>query len=97
MNWLRELEADRASLQLHVQPNARSTGFAGPHGDAMKLRLAAPAVDGKANAALIAFLAKFCEVPRSAVRLCAGATSRTKRVEISGLANHALMRLRDLR
>ena len=72
-------------LDLHVQPGARATGFAGQHGDRIKLKLAAPAVDGKANDALIAFLAAHYKVAKRDVRIVAGLRSRRKRVVIEGV------------
>lgn len=72
-------------LDLHVQPGARTSEFAGQHGERIKVRLAARAVDGKANEALIAFLAAHYGVARRDVRIVAGLKSRQKRVEISGL------------
>lgn len=69
-------------LELHVQPGASRTGFAGMHGDRMKVRLAARAVDGKANEALIEFLAAHYNVPKRSVRIVGGLKSRQKRVEI---------------
>jgi uncharacterized protein (TIGR00251 family) len=92
--WLRQTAGGGLVLVLHVQPGAKKTGFAGLHGEAMKLRLAAPPVDGKANAVLCAFLAEFCGVPKSAVTLVAGETSRAKRVRIEGAAPDAVARLR---
>lgn len=56
----------------------------GWHGDAVKIRLAAPPVDGAANAALVAFLAERIGLPRAAVTVVAGTTSRRKRVAIVG-------------
>lgn len=82
-DWL-TLSGSTARLALHIQPGAKKTSVAGPHGDALKIRLAAPPVDGKANAELLGFLAKACGVPRSAVGLLSGETSRAKRVRISG-------------
>ena len=76
--------AKRLTLTLHVQPNARRTGFAGMHGDALKIRIAAPAVDNKANAALIEILSKALGVPKSAIAIRHGATGRRKTVEIAG-------------
>ena len=58
------------------------TSVAGPHGDALKIRLAAPPVDSKANAALLAFLAERLGVPNRAVSLHNSDTSRRKLVEI---------------
>jgi uncharacterized protein (TIGR00251 family) len=69
-------------LELHVQPGASRTEFAGLHGERLKIRLAARAVDGKANAALIAFLAQQYGVPRASVSIEAGLKSRQKRVAI---------------
>lgn len=69
-------------LDLHVQPGASRTQFAGKHGDRVKVRLAAPAHDGKANQALIEFLAAYYGVPRRNVRITAGLKSRQKRVVI---------------
>ena len=72
-------------LELHVQPGAARSEFAGRHGERIKVRLAAPAVEGKANAALIEFLAGHFGVPRRNVRIAAGLKSRRKRVVIEGL------------
>ena len=69
-------------LDLHVQPGARKSEFAGPHGERIKVRLAAPPVDGKANAELVAFLAAHYGVPRANVTIEAGLNSRRKRVAI---------------
>jgi uncharacterized protein (TIGR00251 family) len=71
-------------LDLHVQPGAKRSEFAGEHGGRMKLRLAAPAVDGKANVALVEFLAAYFGVPKRNVRIAAGLKSRQKRVIIEG-------------
>ena len=71
-------------LDLHVQPGAARSEFAGKHGERLKVRIAAPAVDDKANAALIQFLAAHYGVPRRNVRIVAGLKSRRKRVEIHG-------------
>jgi len=94
--WLREAADGSIVLSLHVQPGAKKTEFVGPHGEAMKLRLAAPPVDGKANAALTVFLAGFCGVGRAAVTLVSGETSRAKRVRIEGIPAAARERLRQL-
>ncbi|HKQ27088.1 MAG TPA: DUF167 domain-containing protein [Burkholderiales bacterium] len=69
-------------LELHVQPGASRSEFAGTHGERVKVRLAARAVDGKANEALIEFLASHYGVPKYRVKIIAGLKSRRKRVEI---------------
>jgi uncharacterized protein (TIGR00251 family) len=81
--WLTETGDGSLILTLHVQPGAKRTGFAGLYGEAAKIRLSAPPVDGKANAALCAFLAETCGAPKSAVSLMSGETSRAKRVRIA--------------
>jgi uncharacterized protein len=72
-------------LRLHVQPRASRTELAGRYGDAIKVRLAAPPVDGAANDALVRFLSERLAVPRSAVRLEAGAGGRVKIVVVDGI------------
>ena len=84
MNWL-AADGDGVVQRLHIQPGAKKTEVAGLHGEALKIRLAAPPVDGKANACLIAFLADRLAVARSAVSLLSGDTSRAKRVHVSGV------------
>jgi uncharacterized protein len=69
-------------LTLYLQPGASRTEFAGRHGGALKLRVQARPVDGAANQAAIRFLAERLDVPKHAVRLVAGAATRTKRFEI---------------
>jgi uncharacterized protein len=69
-------------LELHVQPGASRSEFAGKHGERIKVRIAAPAVDDKANAALIEFLADYYKVPKRSVRIESGLRSRRKRVVI---------------
>jgi uncharacterized protein (TIGR00251 family) len=76
--------AQRFTLKLHVQPAARRSGIVGRHGDALKVRVTAPAADNKANAALIELLSASLGIPRSAVVIRHGATSRRKLVEITG-------------
>lgn len=71
-------------LELHVQPGAARSEFAGRHGDRIKVRLTARAVDGKANEALIALLSDHFNVPTRSVRIISGLKSRQKRVQIDG-------------
>ncbi|PAU85904.1 YggU family protein [Pseudomonas sp. WN033] len=69
-------------LDCHLQPGAKQPGFAGLHGERLKIRISAPPVDGKANAMLIEFLARAFAVPRQQVSLLSGQQSRQKRVLI---------------
>ncbi len=72
-------------LQLHVQPGASRSEVAGLHGDRLKVRLAAVAVDGRANDALIDFLADRLGVARHAITIVRGAHARQKVVEVVGV------------
>ena len=69
-------------LNVHAQPGARKTAVQGTHGDALKIRIAAPPADGAANRALIELLADAFGVPPSRCTLLAGAASRRKRIRI---------------
>jgi hypothetical protein len=72
-------------LEIRVQPGARASEVVGPYGSAVKIRIAAPPVDGEANRALESFLAVVLEVPRGAVTVVSGHSSRSKRVRVTGL------------
>jgi uncharacterized protein len=72
-------------LTLYLQPRASRTEVVGAHGDALKLRIAAPPVDGEANDELIRFLAKTLGVAKSQVSIVSGATGRKKRVRVEGV------------
>lgn len=77
-------------FSVRVQPRASSTEIVGIHGDALKIRLSAPPVDGAANDALVDFLASVFNVPRRDVRILAGESARSKVVEIRGITEHAV-------
>ena len=79
-------------LTLHVQPRASRTELMGLHGDALKIRLAAPPVDGAANLELVRFLAKLLGVARSSVELTAGTGARRKTVLVRHLTVQAVER-----
>lgn len=91
MSWLRA-DGDGVVLTLHIQPGAKRSECAGTHGEALKIRLAAPPIEGRANAALIAFIAKTLDVPKSRVELVSGETSRAKRVRIEEVDAEAVRR-----
>lgn len=92
-NWYRVGSDGDITLTLHVQPGARKTECAGLHGDALKIRLAAPPVDGKANAALLAFIAERLGCGRAAITLKSGQSSRHKVLSVSGCTSEAVARL----
>jgi uncharacterized protein (TIGR00251 family) len=72
-------------LRLRIVPNAKRSEVVGPHGDAIKLKVAAPALEGRANEALIEFLADKLGVPQRSVALVSGEKSRDKVVVIEGM------------
>ena len=92
-DWFRVAGDGRITLTLHIQPGAKKTAVAGRHGDALKIRLAAPPVDGKANAALLEFIADALGLPKAAVNLKSGHTSRRKVVEVDGATEDAMAAL----
>ena len=92
-DWFRVAADGRITLTLHIQPGAKKTETAGLHGDALKIRLAAPPVEGKANEALIKFIAEALKLPKSAVNLKSGQTSRRKVLEVQGATTEAVARL----
>jgi uncharacterized protein len=94
VSWL-VADGRGVTLRLHIQPGAKKTEVVGMHGEALKIRLAAPPVDGKANACLIAFLADRLGVARSTISLVSGDSSRAKRVHVSGLTDAAAKILLD--
>ncbi|MBY0485199.1 DUF167 family protein [Nitrosomonas sp.] len=78
MNWYRYDDADNLVLTLHIQTGEKNTEAAGLHGDALRIKLAAAPVKGKANTALLKFLAKHFDVPLNQVILRQGDKSRHK-------------------
>jgi uncharacterized protein (TIGR00251 family) len=93
MAWLSS-QPDGVTLSIRVTPRSSRNRIDGPVGDALKIRLNAPPVEGKANETLVEFLAETLGLPRRAVRLEAGAQTRLKRVRIMGLdANTVEQRL----
>lgn len=81
--WHRR-DGDALVLVLHIQPGAKRSEVAGLHGEALKIRLAAPPIEGRANEALLRFVADLFKVPTRNVELIQGAQSRHKRVAVRG-------------
>jgi uncharacterized protein (TIGR00251 family) len=79
-----------ARINVYVQPRASKTAVVGMHDGAVKIRLAAPPVDGAANAALVEFVADRLGVAKSRVRITAGHTGRRKTVEVDGVTTQQL-------
>jgi uncharacterized protein (TIGR00251 family) len=78
------------SFSIKVHPRARKSAITGTVGDALKLALTAPPVEGKANQAVIEFFAELFAIPRSSVTIASGETSRNKIVRIAGLSRMAV-------
>jgi uncharacterized protein (TIGR00251 family) len=94
------LELDKTGaclLRLWIQPKASRTGWAGMHGDRLKLRVAAPPTENRANRELIGFLAKALDLAPSGIELISGSASRGKTVRIEGMgAKELLARIPDV-
>jgi len=84
MDFLSSYKDGRVLLKLHVQPRASRNRFAGLYNDAMKLAITAPPVDGKANAAVIRFLASSLNLKKKNLEIKHGLQSRTKSILIAG-------------
>jgi uncharacterized protein (TIGR00251 family) len=89
-DWARRT-ADGWTLAIHVQPGAKRSRVAGLHGDRLKVRIAAPALDGRANEALVEFVAEALGVPKRSVGIVAGERSRDKVVAVGADCDPALL------
>jgi uncharacterized protein (TIGR00251 family) len=90
MEWIRET-AKGVLLPVRAVPRASKNEILGIHGDALKIRLQAPPVDGKANEALIRFLSDTLDIPRSQLSIASGETGRNKSVLIAGATRDDLI------
>ncbi len=89
-------DGPRAGLTVHVQPCAKKTEVVGWHGDALKIRVSAPPMNGAANIELIRFVASVAGVPRTAVQIVGGAAGRRKRVTVQGMTTAHLLRALEM-
>lgn len=83
-DWIEQRD-DAVRIRIRVQPRASRTEVVGEHDGALRIRVAAPPVDGEANEALTRFLARRLNVARSRIRLVKGVGSRTKLIEVGGM------------
>jgi hypothetical protein len=90
---MENIAAGTVSFPVRVQPRASKDEIAGEMEGALKVRLRAPAVEDRANEALVEFLAELLKTPRSAVRILGGERSRTKRMEIHGVTRQQILAL----
>lgn len=96
-SWYRyRPDRDLLTLVLRVQPNASRTEFAGYHGGYPKIRVAAPAVEGRANSLFLDFLKKKFDLRGGQVIITRGSRGRTKTIEISNQGQTLLVRLKEL-
>ena len=73
-------------ITLHVQPRSKKTAIVGVHGDALKVKVAAPPVDGAANEALVKYFSKFLSLPKSKIEIMQGEGSKFKVIAIVGVS-----------
>ncbi|MBU0729138.1 MAG: YggU family protein [Proteobacteria bacterium] len=85
IEYLRQEKDGSISIRIYVQPRASQNQISGLHGDAVKICITAPPVDGKANTAVISTLAKLFKIPKSAVTLKSGSQNRNKLFVLSGI------------
>jgi len=90
-SWLRE-DADGVLIAVHLQPGARRSAVCGEHGGRLKIAIAAPPLQGRANDALLEWIAGRLDLPRRQVRLLAGQRSRDKTVRAEGVGAAATRR-----
>jgi uncharacterized protein len=90
---IENIAADTVIFAVRVQPRASKDEIVGEIGGAIKIRLQAPALEGRANDALIEFLARLLKTPKGAVRILSGERSRVKRLEIRGVTKQRIERL----
>ena len=88
--------ATGVTFSVRVHPRAKKNAITGEVGDALKVALTAPPVEGKANEACVEFFAKLLEVPRSSVTIAAGQTGRTKVIRVAGMTAQQVRALRFL-
>lgn len=89
-SWLTVKNQD-VIIDIHAQPGAKRSAVVGEHGGRLKIAIASPPVDGKANSALIAFLAKTLGVSKSSVSILSGETSRRKRLIVHRISDQVCM------
>ncbi|MFN2353753.1 MAG: DUF167 domain-containing protein [Desulfopila sp.] len=90
MTWLTVIKNERMGLKVLVRPKAKKTGIVGVHDGMLKLAVAAPPVDGKANQAITAFFAEVFGLKKKDVQIVSGERSRKKVVALGDLKAHAI-------
>lgn len=93
--WFKVMDGS-AQLLLYIQAGEKITQIAGIHGGALKVRVAAAAIDGKANIALCAFIAKTLDIPVTSVQIASGEKSRRKILRIAPLDDETIQKLEQM-
>ncbi len=93
---LYDIAGDDVIVRVHVQPGAGRNAIVGRHGDALKVKVGAPPADGRANAAVLALLAKSLGVAPAQVTLESRPSSRSKRIRVAGITGPEVDRLLEL-
>jgi uncharacterized protein (TIGR00251 family) len=86
-----QMDDSQTFLSVHIQPRAKRTEVVGWHGNAIKIRISSPPVDGAANDELVRFVAELAGVPRASVQIVSGTASRRKRLVVRGVAASFLL------
>lgn len=94
MHWL-EIREDHLVVNLRVTPRAGRDGVHGLVGDALKVRIQTPPVDGKANTQLLRYLSKRWNVPRASMEIASGETGRNKRLRINNPSEPAINKIKS--
>lgn len=81
-----------ARIKFRIIPNASKTEFAGEYGEALKVKLSSPPLEGKANSELVKFLSKALDVSKASIKIISGETSRDKTLEISELEKSDILK-----
>lgn len=83
-------DASGASIQVRIHPRAKKNAITGEIGDALKIALTAPPIEGRANEACVEFFAKLLKVPRSSVTIASGLSSRNKVIRVAGVTGQSI-------
>ena len=92
-----KIDSDKITFKIHVNPNSKKDEFAGTYGSALKLKVASPAVDGKANKGVINFFAKFFKIPKSKVKILKGEKSKDKIICIETVTDEIIRKIEEVK
>jgi uncharacterized protein (TIGR00251 family) len=96
MNEFFKIKGNKILLKVHINPNAKKNEVAGIYNNSLKIKISSPAVDGKANKALIEFLSKFLNISKSKIKIERGDKSREKIISIDDSSNSIIKKLQEV-